>query len=274
MEENTYPYGSETAIFHAIVPTEMLDIGFAEVKMPLLFVQKDTDFKQWYEKKKHTLVVAFENEYHNEKKNRSNCYTQSVYDRFVAAWSHENYYQDLIELFRDEAKKTLSEKKEIRKKINLELLAKWVEDGGLLTEEQQEAWDKNVSLCKRINDALSVELYCKAAIYFINETKAFVKPDFGIPDIVPPIVKTSSLATTTKPKEPKKPKGKQKTALDELANQLSKDPNVVVQWAIDQAANKARYSSDNVWKLYRKVKKGELKHEQLTVIIGSKNESN
>jgi hypothetical protein len=76
------------------------------------------------------------------------------------------------------------------------------------------------------------------------------------------------VATSTEAKEPKK---KQKKALDELAKLL--EPNVVVQWAIEQAAIKAGYSSDNVWKLYRKVKNGELSHKQLTVIMTSKSES-
>ncbi|MEZ4901844.1 MAG: hypothetical protein R2822_08830 [Spirosomataceae bacterium] len=81
-------------------------------------------------------------------------------------------------------------------------------------------------------------------------------------DIATPHVDTS--------KEPTK---KQKKALDELAKLLS-EPNVVVQWAIEQAASKAQYSKDNDWKLYARVKKGELKHKQLTVIVGSKKEFN
>lgn len=80
--------------------------------------------------------------------------------------------------------------------------------------------------------------------------------------IAPPV------ATSTEAKEPKK---KQKKALDELAKLLS-EPNVVVEWAIKKAAIKAGYSNDNVWKLYGKVRRGELNHKQLTVIMTSKNE--
>ena len=77
------------------------------------------------------------------------------------------------------------------------------------------------------------------------------------------------MATTMEPKEPTK---KQKKALDELAKLLS-EPNVVVQWAIEQAAKKADYKKDNVWKLHGKVKRGELIHKKLAVIIGTRNES-
>lgn len=69
---------------------------------------------------------------------------------------------------------------------------------------------------------------------------------------------------------PKKPSNKQKIALDELAKQLS-NSNVAVLGAIMKAANKANYTKDNVWKLYGKVKNGELIHKELAVIIDSKN---
>lgn len=78
-----------------------------------------------------------------------------------------------------------------------------------------------------------------------------------------------SAATSTGAKEPTK---KQKKALDELAKQLS-EPNVSVEGAIMKAAQKADYTNDNVWKLYGKVKRGELIHKKLTVIIGTRNES-
>lgn len=80
------------------------------------------------------------------------------------------------------------------------------------------------------------------------------------------------VASSTEAKKPQKPSEKQKKALDELVKLLS-EPNVVKEWAIEQAAKKAGYKKDNVWTLHGKVKKGELIHKELTVILTSKNES-
>lgn len=177
MEENTYPHGVETAMFHAMIPSEMIDFGFVEVKMPLLFAQKGDDFERWYNEEKHVLLRDFEHEYSGNLMSKGNYYAKLIYDKFTSAWVKEEYYKDLIDFWESQNEKDIQSKMKALRDKNYRQ-----------ADYLQEEIKKNKSII----------LKAKAALYFINQTKAFVKSDFGIPDIIPPV------STSTELKEPTK----------------------------------------------------------------------
>lgn len=177
MIKTEYTQDEKTTIFHAMLPSEPEPSvtyvfqteggGSMRVMMPKLFIELGDDFERWFEEERHILLRDFQYEYRRNIENRGNYYAKLVYDEFTTAWIKEEYYKDLIGFWESRNTKDLQSKTEALRGKN---------------------YEQANYLQKEINKDKNLIFKAKAALYFISQTKAFVKPDFGIPDIVPPVI--------------------------------------------------------------------------------------
>lgn len=193
--ETKYRHDAKTTIYHAMIPSEpeplvtytfvTEDGGSRAVTMPRLFIELGNDFERWFNEEKHVLLRDFQYEYRQKLESKGNYYAKLIYDEFTTAWVNEQYYKDLVEIWEDWNKKHLEKQ---------------------LEESKAKNYQQANYIQEKIKENRHLILKAKAALYFINQTKAFVKPDFGIPDIVQPIVQmlTPPMATSTDTNEGKK----------------------------------------------------------------------
>ena len=199
--ETKYQHDAKTTIYHAMMPSEpeasvtytfvTEEGGSRAVTMPRLFIELGNDFERWFEEEKHVLLRDFHQEYRQKLESKGNYYAKLIYDEFTTAWVNEQYYKDLLEIWEDWNKKYLEKQLEESKAKNYQQANYYQE---------------------KIKENRHLILKAKAALYFINQTKAFVKPDFGIPDIVQPIVQMliPPVATSTPPLEPVREQNEEK----------------------------------------------------------------
>jgi hypothetical protein len=251
MKKTKYAHDAKTTIYHAMIPSEPETLGNYALEFPQLFIELDElgdDFERWYNEEKHVLLKDFQHEYRENLMSKGNYYAKLIYDEFTTAWVKEQYYKDLIVFFEED------EKKHFELQVN-EANSKNYQQARYHLEKRKE------------NNKLILK--AKAALYFINQTKAFVKPDFGIPDIIPSIAKTPRLATSAEAKEPN---NKQKKALDSLVKHLNSGHKL--EYSKELAAKDAKYEGTRqVHNLYKSVEAGTLKHEGLAEIIVKNNTS-
>ncbi|MEI7581192.1 hypothetical protein [Runella sp.] len=180
MKKTKYAHDAKTTIYHAMIPSEPETLGNYALEFPQLFIELDElgdDFERWYNEEKHVLLKDFQHEYRENLMSKGNYYAKLIYDEFTTAWVKEQYYKDLIVFFEED------EKKHFELQVN-EANSKNYQQARYHLEKRKE------------NNKLILK--AKAALYFINQTKAFVKPDFGIPDIIPPVSTSTELIELTK----------------------------------------------------------------------------
>lgn len=176
-----YTQDTKTVIFHAMLPSEpepsvtyafvTEEGGSMVLKFPQLFIELGDDFERWYKEERHVLLRDFYNDYRQNLEHKGNYYAKLIYDEFTIAWEKEQYYKKLIEIWEDWNTKHLEKQED-------QLDAKNYQQANYYQE--------------KINENRLLMLKAKAALYFIVQTKAFVKPDFGIPDIIPPTLSKAS----------------------------------------------------------------------------------
>lgn len=254
MAKTKYTHNAETTIFHAMIPTEpepSVTYAFVAedgqnqaVTMPKLFIDLADDFERWYKEERHVLLRDFHHEYMEELKNRGNYYAKLVYDNFLRAWSNEPYYKRLVEIW------------EQRNEGHVEKMEKAIDDKNY----QQANYHQ-----EKISENKHLILKAKAALYFINQTKAFVKSDFGIPDIVPPTILNTPAPTSTDGKQEKKAGRTKDPDIQKRNLDIFNDYRKYVE---ADKLNKAD-ALDRVYKSYKKRFSGEPKNikDQIRRII-------